>query len=56
MYLLTAPPRVKVDSASELVELGDFVVLNCTVTGVPQPSMKWLKDNNQPLVLGEWYI
>ena len=52
LNVVTDLPRVEVDKASVVAEIGQDIMLNCTVTGSPQPTMRWLRYNSQPLVLG----
>lgn len=43
---------MRVDRASVVAAVGQNVTLHCTVTGDPEPSMRWQRGDHQPLVLG----
>ena len=46
---------MKVDRASIITAVGQDVTLNCTVSGSPQPTMRWLRYNDRSLVLGNYH-
>ena len=41
---------------SIVTAVGQDVTLNCTVNGSPQPTKRWLRHNNLPLVLGNYDV
>ncbi|CAH1270966.1 HMCN1 [Branchiostoma lanceolatum] len=40
-------PTVEVSSASQLVSEGDTAVIECRASGIPEPSLTWLKGNDE---------
>ena len=48
VFFITVPPQIIDDKSSDdiVVQEGDNVVLQCSVTGVPQPEVTWFYCGN----------
>ncbi len=49
---VAAPPAVRVSVSSDVVSVGDSVWLHCSVSGDPAPIPRWVRANDEPLLLG----
>ena len=52
-------PSITTPPSSKTVELNDRIVLTCSATGNPAPSIRWFKDNEQiegPQAIGEVFV
>ncbi|XP_067138802.1 cell adhesion molecule Dscam1-like isoform X2 [Centruroides vittatus] len=43
--IVTAPLIVNISPAVKMADVGDFVTFNCTVTGYPVNTIRWLKNS-----------
>lgn len=46
-YRVQVPPDFTAKLKNKTVPEGATVRLNCSVTGIPEPSIRWLKDDRE---------